>query len=150
MKTLSAALVLLIGLAIPTTASAQSDQAPNLVGTWEIVFETLEMADGTSVDATAFEATIVLTEQEGYMVRGQLRFTSDLGNFHDGEQQVSERDVGLMGVISWSGDEITLISHGEADAWVISGQLAEPDVMELIGYETGEHAWVSRKRAVRR
>ncbi len=147
-------IVLLAGLAVPTAkyASAQSQPDPgvvNLVGTWDIAIDELEFYDGSRGEDVNLDATITITEQSGSILRGQVSFTIDPGVAHDGEQNVTEREVGLMGVISWSGDEVTLISHGESDHWVLSGRVINPNVMELIGYETGEHAWISKKIAVR-
>ena len=140
--------LLLVGLAGPS-ASAQP-QPVNLTGTWDFVFDELQFGDGTRAEPGSFDIAMTITEQSGSILRGNIKFTTNLTNLHDGEKSVTQRDVGLMGVISWSGDEITLISHGETDSWVISGRIVNAQVMELIGYETGEHAWISKKIAVRR
>ena len=62
---------------------------------------------------------------------------------------MTEREVGLMGIISWSGDEITLISQGESDHWVNSDRMINSNVLESTGHETGEHVWISRTITVR-
>lgn len=141
-------------LAVPgQDVAAQSEAAPtpvNLVGEWKMGKSEIEMAGDQRWDHNTFQGGFTITKQTGAIVNAKSYFKLKDGRGHDGEMHVTEREVDLVGVISWSGNEITLVSHGEKDGWVFKGKIVNPDTIEFVAYETGEHGWVARYLALRR
>jgi len=141
-------------LAAPSQdVAAQSERTTkpvNLVGEWKMEKSEVEMAGDQRWDHETFEGGFTITKQTGAIVNAKSYFKLNAGRGHDGKMHVTEREVDLVGVLSWSGDEITLVSHGEKDGWVFNGKIVNPDMIEFVAYETGEHGWAARYLALRR
>ncbi|MEM7445357.1 MAG: hypothetical protein AAF414_18700 [Pseudomonadota bacterium] len=149
MTIIRTALTVLSVWLVTATAWAQ-DAAPNLVGVWDVELDELVFTNGNRFDAHTYIATLTITEHVGGVVHALYSFTTEMEGLHDGVMEVSARDAEVLGIVSLSGDEIIFINRNEADEAVSHARLISPNEMEIMGYELGEHAWVSRSRAVRR
>jgi hypothetical protein len=142
---------LLVGPGQDAAAQSETASTPiNLVGDWKTVDIELEMVDGQMFDDDTFvEGRLTITKQTGAIVNAKYDFKLKTASGHDGEMAVTERSVDMLGVISWSNDEIMLMSHGEKDSWIFNGKIVDPRTIELVAYEMGEHGWVARTMARR-
>lgn len=132
-------------------AQAQSSDSTtvNLLGIWDMTVTEGSYKD-RRWDHHMMEAHLDVTEQTGGIVHATFhaKLTSDWA--HDGIERVSMREVEMLGVISWSSEEVAFASHSADDAWVFHGRIVNNRTIELMAYETGEFGWVSRNIAVRR
>ncbi len=133
-------------------AAAQTEPPPviDLVGTWVSAYHENGRWDGTSWGIGRVTHEMIITEQRGMMVRGSWRLHVTQLDGQGRDASVQERDVQLIGAISWSGDQITLVNHSEKNAIVFQGRILNPITIELIAYEAGERGWIEQFLLVRR
>lgn len=127
-----------------------SQAAPvNLVGEWKNVDLQVYQAGDKSWDERAVDWRITITEQDGGMLKGTVAYQSTTHRGHDGVAETSGREITVLGTISWSGDEVNLVTVGEADGSVYRGEIVNPSTIQWVMYEAGEHGWIGRAIAVR-
>lgn len=127
-----------------------SQTAPsNLVGEWKMVDLEVYQAGGKSWDESAVDWRVIITEQSGGMLKGTVTYQSATYKGHDGVAETSGREIAVLGTISWSGDEVKLVTIGEADGSVYRGRIVDPQTIEWVMHEAGEHGWIGRAIAAR-
>lgn len=83
-------------------------------------------------------------------IKGTYRWRVDesLGVLeHSGGEPTLSGEVRFQGVIDWDNVRVVMVDFG--DTGTVNGTLASGDVLQLIGYEAGEHALVAAAICVR-
>ncbi len=148
-KTLIALSVLTFTPAILHSEEISRPKPPDLVGVWRLVDLQVFQAGNKSWDESSVAWRIHIKEQVDAMTKGIVAYHSTTYKGHDGNSETSERQIEFLGTISWSGDEVNLVTVGEADGSIYRGNIVNENMIEWVMYETGEHGWIGRAIAVR-
>ena len=137
-----------LSIAQPAKGGGVSDALPVMIGEWKAVRIENLMWNEKSWSHDNTRLSITIDWQDGAVFKGEVSYEAPHAPGHDGEQEVAKHTFDVLGVISWNGKEFTLVSHAK-DAIVFRGKWVDPDRIEVIGHEAGEHAWVARQVYVR-
>ncbi|MEO1226279.1 MAG: hypothetical protein AAFX92_18825 [Pseudomonadota bacterium] len=88
--------------------------------------------------------------QEGRFFTGTYYWSVDEAHGvmeQSGGEATLSGEVRFQGVIEWDAQRFVMVDFG--DTGVVQGTFANPDTLQLIGYEAGEHALVAAALCVR-
>ncbi len=129
--------------------SQANDAAPNMIGTWKTVEGAVGHWEGGLKKFDVERGTLVVTEQANGLFRGTMTYASDTRKpkfeGKDGHGHVLTEDI--LGLIEWDNRTVIWVDH--FDETVHKGRLVDANRMEVIGYEPGDHAVVTRSIMVR-
>jgi hypothetical protein len=135
------AALLIIGPAVPLSA----EESPSMIGVWRTVHPAQANKGFTTI-----EHEFRFTEQKGPLFKGtyvwRLPKSIDV-QMNDGAKTGWSGEERVMGVIGWDNRSVTLVDDGDAGQYL--GRLVNDSVMELIYFEPGPHAAISRGQWVR-
>jgi hypothetical protein len=133
--------LLFVGLAVPLSA----EEPPSMMGVWRAV-----QPSQTGKGFTTIEVEFRFTEQKGPLFRGtyvwRLPKSIDV-QMNDGTKTGWSGEERVLGVIGYDNRSVTLVDDG--DTGQFQGRLVNDNVMELVYFEPGQHAAISRGVVVR-
>lgn len=122
---------------------------PELVGQWVVVKKDGIGWHRAIQDHTSGPAYLQIEEQDGAVLEGYFFWQVQPGEArdHNGIAEVSEAKEPLIGLVEWDGRSVTFVEH--PDTGTLQGKLLHNNMMQLVHFEPGQYATISRYLLVR-
>ncbi|KZK88770.1 hypothetical protein PsAD5_05120 [Pseudovibrio sp. Ad5] len=122
---------------------------PELVGQWVVIKKDAVYWHRDIQSQENGPSHLRIDEQTGPVLEGVFfwQVSPGSGRDHDGLSEVSKSKEPVIGMIGWDGASITLVEH--PDTGTMQGRMINSDTMELVHYEAGPYATISRYLLVR-
>lgn len=124
--------------------SAAQSPDTNLVGTWAMTDINGRGWNGARLTPETIESIVIeISEHDGTTFAGTYswQLATDALDMDDGQDIVTQAEEVVIGVRDFDGTYI-MVDH--PDDSVIRIRIADDNTLEMVGYETGLHAVVSR------
>ena len=149
---LAALATVMMGFATPVAFADDGkppQHYPELAGQWVVIKKDAVYWHRDIQTQENGPSRLRIEEQTGPVLEGVFfwRVSPGSGRDHDGRSEVSESKEPVIGMIGWDRASITFVEH--PDTGTMQGRLINSDTMELMHYEAGPYATISRYLLVR-
>ncbi len=149
LSALSALVLACSGFTALAADGSFSGRYPDLVGQWVVIKKDAVFWHRDIHSQENGPSHLKIEEQTGPVLEGVFlwQITPGSGRDHDGRSEVSSSKEPVIGMIGWDGNTLTLVEH--PDTGTMQGRMINSDTMELIHYEAGPYATISRYLLIR-